>query len=561
MIGNRSSNFAGSLPEIAARKGSATALIVQGRSGARDTATSWRELCDLSGSTAAGLARAGVRRGDRVCLFVRPGAEWLALVYALLGLGAVPVLIDPGMGRAGVARSIARCAPRVFIGTRRAHALRLLAPASFRSVELCLSAGNGWVPGTPSLASLRAGADVTFAPIEVGDGDPAAILFTSGATGPAKGVPYTHGMLAAQRAALAGLYPFGKDEVDLACLPLFALYATSMEWTSVLPDLDFSRPGSADPARIVAAIQQHKVTNAFGSPAIWKRVAPWSVGHGEQLTSLRRLLIAGAPVAPRLVAACREILGPTGDVHTPYGATEALPIASISGREILESTRKFTESGKGVCVGRAAPGVELAVIALRDEPIARWDPGGRLAAGEQGEICVRGALVTAEYAFDPAATSEAKIPDPAGGFWHRMGDVGYLDGEGRLWFLGRKSHRIETAKGGLMPVGLEQVFDLSVHVLKSALVGLGPRGAERPVLVVQLHKGVLPRAVGLRERLAIDILRTALWHPACGVVEGVLFKDQLPVDVRHNAKIDRNALKRWAEANAAHLLPAARNPR
>lgn len=549
-----SANFAGALPEIAARRGESTALIVQGAPGRPDERTSWRALAARASATAHGLVEAGVRRGDRVCVFVQPGVEWLALIYALLWIGAVPVLIDPGMGRAGVARAVARIAPRVFIGVARAHLLRLLAPASFRSVELCCSAGAGGVPFTRSLAALARPAAGPFEPLAVGPDDPAAILFTSGSTGPAKGVPYTHGMLAAQRDSLSALYGFGRDEVDLACLPLFAFYATSLEWTSVLPDLDFSRPGTCDPARIVEAVRAHGVTNSFGSPAIWRRVAPWCAERGVKLESLRRLMIAGAPVSPRLIAACRALLGPAGDVHTPYGATEALPVASIAGAEVETSTRKLTESGKGVCVGRPAPGVELCVLPIRDEPIERFDPSAALPSGAIGELCVKGALVTAEYAFEPAHTALAKIPDPRGGFWHRMGDVGWVDDSGRLWYLGRKSQRLETARGTLLPDGLEGVFDLSEHVARCALVGIGPRGTERPVLVVQTA-APLPGRRALRERLATDILRTALWHPACAVVEGVLFREALPVDVRHNAKIDRGALKRWAEARARDVLP------
>ncbi|HVS19281.1 MAG TPA: fatty acid CoA ligase family protein [Planctomycetota bacterium] len=549
-----SANFAGALPAIALRRGDDVALIVQGSPGQDDERTSWRALAARASGLAHGLRERGVRRGDRVCVFVRPGVEWLALIYALLWLGAVPVLIDPGMGRPGVARCVARIAPRVFVGIPRAHLLRVLSPGSFRTVELCFAAGEGVVPLTRSLAALARPDAGPFEPLETAPDDPAAVLFTSGSTGPAKGVPYTHGMLAAQREALTELYAFGRDEVDLACLPLFALYATSLEWTSVLPDLDVSRPATCDPARIVAAIQAHGVTNSFGSPAIWRRVAPWCAARGVKLESVRRLMIAGASVPPRLIAACRDLLGPQGDVHTPYGATEALPVASISGAEVEDSTRKRTESGKGVCVGRPPSGVELCVLPIHDGPIERFDPAAVLAPDAVGELCVKGRLVTAEYAFEPAHTAAAKIPDPRGGFWHRMGDVGYVDEVGRVWFLGRKSQRLETARGTLLPDGLEGVFDLSEHVARSALVGIGPRGTERPVLVVE-PAAPLPRPRALRERLATEILRTALWHPACAVVEGVLFRDALPVDVRHNAKIDRGALKRWAEARAGELLP------
>jgi acyl-CoA synthetase (AMP-forming)/AMP-acid ligase II len=286
-------------------------------------------------------------------------------------------------------------------------------------------------------------------------------------------------------------------------------------------------------------------------------VAPWCREKGVKLESLRRLMIAGAPVPPRLVQACREVLGPDGEVHTPYGATEALPVADARGSELLGALRREAEGGRGVCVGRAAPGIRIALIRIGDEPIERWSEALRVGAGEAGEICVQGAHVTARYENEREATAAAKIPDPAGSFWHRMGDVGRLDESGNLWFLGRKAHRIETSKGVLMPVGLEQVFDLAEHVERTAVVGVGARGAERPLLVVQPKPGILPRSKVMRERLAIDILRVGLWHPACSVVEGVLFKPELPVDVRHNAKIDRAALKAWAERRSGQTLPSA----
>jgi acyl-CoA synthetase (AMP-forming)/AMP-acid ligase II len=550
-------NFAAGLPALAARSPDATALVVQGLGGARDERTSWRELADRTARMAHGLAAAGVKRGDRACVFLRPGRDWLALTYALLSIGAVPVLIDPGMGRRGLLRCIERCAPRVFIGIPRAHALRLIAPGSFKSVELAITAGSPRLWSGPLLERLLPDHADALAPAAVSADDEAAILFTSGATGPAKGVVYTHGMFAAQRSSLRELYGFRPGEVDLACLPLFALFAAHLEWTSVLPDLDVSRPATCDPARIAAAIREHGVTNTFGSPAIWRRVAPWCREKGVKLESLRRLMIAGAPVPPRLVQACREVLGPDGEVHTPYGATEALPVADARGSELLGALRREAEGGRGVCVGRAAPGIRIALIRIGDEPIERWSEALRVGAGEAGEICVQGAHVTARYENEREATAAAKIPDPAGSFWHRMGDVGRLDESGNLWFLGRKAHRIETSKGVLMPVGLEQVFDLAEHVERTAVVGVGARGAERPLLVVQPKPGILPRSKVMRERLAIDILRVGLWHPACSVVEGVLFKPELPVDVRHNAKIDRAALKAWAERRSGQTLPSA----
>lgn len=547
-------NFAADLIEIAARKPDAPALIVQGRgAGAADSRVSWKELCERSSAFAHGLVELGVARGDRVSVFVRPGRDWLALTYALLWMGAVPVLIDPGMGREGVARCIAAVTPRAFIGVPRAHLLRFAAPASFRSVELFVTAGGPRPWGGASLESLAKAGAQPFEPVDTGAGDAAAILFTSGSTGPAKGVLYTHGMFAAQLASLRELYDFRPGEVDLACLPLFALFAAGLEWTSVLPDMDVSLPATCDPSRIAAAINDHGVTNTFGSPAIWKRVAPWCDEHGVRLPSLRRLMIAGAPVPPRLVAACRALLDEGGEVHTPYGATEALPVASAAGADLCGELRERVERGEGMCVGRPAPGVEVRIVRIDDGPLERWSDELALADGEPGEICVRGPAVTREYALDEAATRLAKIPGDGGSAWHRMGDIGRLDADGRLWFLGRKSHRIESPQGLVMPVGLEAVFDQHELVEKSAVVGVGPRGEERAILIVVPKK--LPRAATLRERLAIEILRVGLWFPACKSVRGVLFRKHLPVDVRHNAKIDRVRLRDWASTRADEVYP------
>jgi acyl-CoA synthetase (AMP-forming)/AMP-acid ligase II len=285
------------------------------------------------------------------------------------------------------------------------------------------------------------------------------------------------------------------------------------------------------------ALEESGAGFAFASPAVWRRVVPWARARGARFTRLRRVTIAGAPVPPSLVLGVRALLAEGGEVHTPYGATEALPVSDVSGAE-LARLRTRVERGEGSCVGRPLPGVELALIAVQDGPLARWDDGLRVTPGEPGEVCVKGPMVTRRYHDDDAATAAAKIPD-GDGFWHRMGDVGRLDADGLLWFLGRKSHRLETEHGVLWPVPLENAFDTTRGVARTALVGVGPRGRERPVLVVESRaprRELLPR---LRARAAE--------LPGAGVVDGVLFHRAFPVDVRHNAKIRREDLKRWAE--------------
>jgi len=267
---------------------------------------------------------------------------------------------------------------------------------------------------------------------------------------------------------------------------------------------------------------------------------------GRRFTRLRLVTIAGAPVPPALVQALRELLPAGGEVHTPYGATEALPVSDITGGE-LATLREAIERGGGSCVGRAVPGVEVALVRVTDEPVERWDRSLLVARGEPGEICVRGPVVTRRYLDDARANALAKIADGTG-FWHRTGDVGRLDDEGRLWFLGRKSQRLETEHGVLYPVPLENAFDVTRGVARTALVGVGPRGAERPVLVVEgaeREHVLLPR---LRERSA----ELAARDPSgAGSIHDFLFHPHFPVDARHNAKIRREELKRWAERSLA----------
>ncbi len=518
-----------------------TRLAVQ--SPARDggASLSFEELEERCDRIAHGLVELGLEPGDRACLFVRPGPDLIAITHALFRTGVVPVLIDPGMGRRNLLACVERMAPKALIGIPRAHVARRLFPRAFRSVTTLVTVGRRVAWGGTTLDQMvrsNAGKGAFRARVESAS-DAAAILFTSGSTGPPKGVAYTHGMFLAQLDALGRLYSLEPGEVDVACFPLFALFDNALGMSAVFPDLDPSRPATCDPRVIFETIENARATFTFGSPAIWRRIAPWAKQHGRRFTSLRRLTIAGAPVPPWLVAELRALLPAGGDVHTPYGATEALPVASISGTEI-EALRARVEGGEGTCVGRPVASAEVALIEVRDEALESFDEALRVAPGELGEICVRGPMVTQVYEEDPSATRFAKMRR-GNELWHRMGDLGRLDREGRLWFYGRKAHRLETRQGLLPPVPLENVFNPTRGVHRTALVGVGVRGQELPYLVVEPEAGaseaeLLPRLEACRDRT-----------PEAACIQGFLMHRGFPVDVRHNAKIHREALKRWAE--------------
>ncbi len=517
-----------------------TALITpEGKAWRRTSFAQLERRIDLLSHA---LRRAGLVRGERVLVFVKPGPEWVALLFALMRTGAIPALIDPAMGRAGVLACVQRIAPRGFVGTTAACLLKLLFGEPFRSVEVTLTSGNLALGATP-LNKIVDEEEGAFEPAQTFSDDPAAILFTSGSTGPAKGVVYTHGMCVAQTAALRELYGMREGDVDVACFAPFALFGPALGLTTVLPRIDFSHPARAKPEEVVLALQAHNAVQCFGSPAIWRRVAPWCARNGVKLTGLERLMIAGAPVHPSMVEECRAML-PDGDVHTPYGATESLPVSSASGAEIL-AARERTASGAGNFVGRLAPNCEARVIAIRDEPIPLWRDELLVKPGELGELVVSGPQVTREYAFEPDHTAASKIRDGAC-TWHRMGDLVRMDEGGALWFQGRKSHRLETELGVFGPVAVENVFRSHAAIARCALVGLGERGREHPVLVVEPHTSAWPSSDAQRASLATQIRTAGASHPLGARVEHVLFQRALPVDVRHNAKIDRGALKRWA---------------
>jgi acyl-CoA synthetase (AMP-forming)/AMP-acid ligase II len=532
---------------------------------------SFARLDQDSGRIAAGLAAAGLEPGMRASVFVKPGVELIAITFGLLKLGAVPVLIDPGMGPKNVLACVEKMQPTAFIGIPAAHVLRRLMPRAFRTVKLDVVA-TGPMGGViamatraKSLAKLTRGVQ-PLAARETHRDDEAAILFTSGSTGPPKGVTYTHGMFEAQVRALRATYGIEPGEIDVACLPVFALFSPALGMTCVFPELNPSKPATCDPAKIVGAIQASGATTAFGSPAIWRRVVPHCIEHGIELPSLKRVLIAGAPVPMSLIEGFHQVLASHADVHTPYGATECLPVSSACGRDLVgPQIRERVEAGEGTCVGKPAAGIDLRIIRigkdkLEDETdtISTWSGDLEVAPGQRGEILVRGPVVTRNYKFEPGPTALAKIPvgvDQAGAregeVWHRIGDVAYFDDEGRIWFCGRKSHRLDTTLGTIMPVPVENVFNTSPAVFRSALVGVGKVGFEEQVLVVQPEPGHMPTTDGERSSLAQKLFDHVEPNPVTAGVVQILFKADFPVDVRHNAKIHRGELKTWATQTLA----------
>ena len=539
-------NIAAHLPEMARRQPDTPAIHIPAGSGRYHT-YSFKQLDQESDWIAHGLESIGIVRGVRTALMVTPGLEFFALTFALFKVGAVPIMIDPGIGMKNLKVCLAEAEPEAFIGIPKAHIARLLFGWGKKSLKVLLTVGSKLFWGGVSLKSLkrRVADGQSYPVVQTAAEETAAILFTSGSTGVPKGVVYTHGNFIAQVEALQQVYDIQPGEIDLPTFPLFALFAPALGMSSVVPVMDFTRPGSVDPKNIIDPIQHFNITTMFGSPALINRVGRYGEEHGVKLPSLKRAISAGAPVPAVVLQRFTKMLNEDVQIFTPYGATESLPVCSIGSHEILNDTRHATDAGQGVCVGRPAPGIKLEIIKTTDHPIDWWNDDFVLPDGEIGEIVVSGPQVTRRYFNRKESTDLAKISDPPNAlFYHRMGDLGYRDGQGRIWFCGRKAHRVICADRTLYTIPCEAIFNTHPSVFRSALVGIGNPGKMQPVMCVELEQGI---EKSQQPQILLELKLIGQQHELTRSIEQILFHPSFPVDIRHNAKIFREQLAVWAQ--------------
>jgi acyl-CoA synthetase (AMP-forming)/AMP-acid ligase II len=565
-VADRLERFAAAMPRAIA-VAEPTRRVADGRR--RYRTVTFGELAADVRTIAAGLSALGVRRGMRVALLVPPSIDFITLVFALLKSGAVQILIDPGMGKRNLLHCLAEAQPDGFVTIPFVQMLRAILKHRFPQAKLNVTVGRmpAWrgvtLEDVRRMGTLAGEVDTNPSQephCETAANDRAAIIFTSGSTGPPKGVLYRHGNFDRQVTEIRDAYDIAPGEIDLPCFPLFGLFNAAMGVTTILPRMNFSRPAAVNPRHIVEAIEQWNVTQSFASPAVWRQVGPFCQKNRLKLRSLQRVMSAGAPVSIDVLRSMTAVLDEDADMHTPYGATEALPVATISAKEVLRQTWRQTEQGHGVCVGGRFPGIEWRVIRITDGPIRSIDAAEELPRGEIGELIVRGDVVTTEYVTRTEANATAKIPDGSTQeacetgsavhpppFWHRMGDCGYLDDQDRFWFCGRISQRVETVSGPLYTIPVEAQFNRCPQVARSALVGIGPRGRQEPAIVLE-HAQDTP--FNRSAEMAAD---PVLGHMTemmrqTGVRHVLIYPRRFPVDVRHNAKIGRERLAGWAEA-------------
>ena len=505
----------------------------------------FKQFEERSNQFANKFTKAGIVPGMRVLLFVRPCLDFSIITFALFKIGAIPVLIDPGMGVKNLLTSIKQVKPEGMISIGLVHWIRRLRPAYFKSIKIKLSLQNVGF-STHSIYEGLENEDKSFPIYPAKDEDFSAILFTSGGTGIPKGVLYTHGILNAQTTALQKMFSLDETQSDLPGFPLFALFTLAMGMTSVVPDMDPTKPALCDPEKLVQNILDNQITFVAGSPSIWEKVGKYCLEKKIKLPSVKQVVMFGAPVRSSIHEMFQKILV-NGDTFTPYGATESLPISLISGSDILGVKSQQTNSGAGTCVGKAVPGIEIKIIKTSDIPESRLF---ELPNKDIGEIVVSGLQVTQGYFEMSAENLKSKIIEN-GKTWHRVGDIGYLDDDQNLWFLGRKTHRVVVNESTThYPIRVEAIFNQHSEIKRTALIQTLKNGIVSPALAIERFDGQKTMQSKFLDEL--NLLARSSQHTQ--MIQDFYLHPAFPVDVRHNIKIDRTKLSVWAQNQKNHSI-------
>jgi acyl-CoA synthetase (AMP-forming)/AMP-acid ligase II len=510
----------------------------------------YQQLADSTQRFASGLLAEGVTPNMTAALMTPPSADFFALAFAMLKVGVIPIILDPAIGLKKVGECFAESKPDIFIGNTLTHALRVVFGwgkdtikhnLTIESVKSKKLKSETLIPN-PQLPLTNYQLPITT---------PAAIIYTSGSTGIPKGVLFTHENLAAQLDMLVETFNISQDEIDLPAFPLYALIDALIGVTSVIPDISFPVPGKTDPEKVIDAIRKFGVTNMFASPVVLDILAKFQqhplagtqvVGF-QKLQSLKRIITAGAPATIQLQEDFRKLLNDETDLFGIYGATEVLPIAKVESREIFEVKEKSAK-GAGVCLGRPVNGAKVRIIQISESAIERWQDSLEVEPNVVGEITVQGGAVTESYIAREESNRLSKIHE-GGKIIHRMGDVGYFDEQGRLWYCGRKAHRVITNEDVLFTEQIEGIFNVHPLVYRTALVGVD----RKPVLWVELKQEVREN----KDKIRDELIELAKEHQQASKIKDFLFMKKFPTDVRHNSKIIREKLAK----RAAHKLSSS----
>lgn len=492
---------------------------------------SFKEVWLGSNLIAADLIQKGVGKSDRVLMMIKPSFEFVATVFALFQIGALPVFVDPGMPKKLLWKTLQNCKADILIGIPTVVLLfkmRILPQSNLRlkisSQQISRLIRHSMAQKLGPLVPLQ----------QVKLNEPAAILYTSGGTGLPKGVIYTQGIFLQQVGALESAFNFKAGQIELAGFPLFSMLTLLLGMKSVLPPMNTSKPAKAPAKKLIKAILSHQVETISGSPAIWLRVTETAIKEDIQLTCVKQVLMFGAPIRESWLKSCAKVF-PNAKIYTPYGATECLPVALIDHLTLLSKFEGSANKGKGTCIGLPVPGTHIKIIQpLPNTQTPKWAEVDELKPFEVGEILVHSTCVTPGYADNLSATKYSKIYDPQNKNWHRMGDMGYKDQDGYLWFCGRVSH----ALGHLYPIMSEGIFQKHPEVKRAALINLSKQAQRQvPAIAIELKRSFyLP---GMKAKILQELNSIRQSTLSLKSIQKIHICKSMPVDGRHNIKIDR----------------------
>ena len=548
MQNSKNANLCHHLIDAATNTPQALAVAVQKKKFNKLTyqEINFSQLNSYSDQIAYALNQHGLKSGDKAVLMVTPSIDFFALTFALFKAGIIPILVDPGMGIKNLKQCFIEAKPDIFIAIPKAHLARRLFGWGKETVKhnITVSGSSFWGSSLKRILK-KYKTEQTYPMVKLDARQMAAILFTSGSTGTPKGVVYSHAMFEAQISVLKNDYAIQNGECDLATFPLFSLFGPALGMASIVPDMDASKPITADPNNIFAAIEKYRCTNLFANPALIDLLGTAGLAQSLKLNTLKRVISAGAPATLPAIKCFTKLLNKDVQILNSYGATESLPISKIASEQLLQ-TEAVTDNGGGICVGLPVNGIEIAIIKVTEQLIIHWDEKLKLPDNEIGEIVVKGPQVSEAYFHREQATRQAKIYDNDA-IRHRMGDLGYLDESGKLWMCGRKAHLVDCTDKSLnktyYSIPCERIFNTHPAVKRSALVAVTKNDMTLPLICIELTDKAKTNSGNLFNELQLIADR----HQQTAGIREFFIHPNFPMDIRHNAKIFREKLAVWAQ--------------
>ena len=516
-------NIANHIRELAGSCGERQAIIIRNGKNFQGSpvfaSMTYGELDRRSDYLAWGLSAAGMRPGMKAVFIAKPSLELYALYLAAMKLGAVPVLIPQVLGWSYTLTCVMQCAPAAFIGTPGTFCMKVFFGRAFSTVDVNIMIGKFQLFGGLPSGKLK-GKDEAYPIYDFGDLETEALLFTTGSTGDAKGAILTNEMLEGQLGALEELCPKQGNAPDLSFLVPHTLLGLCLGRTMLIENAD------ANPQDIVETVASQAPEYAFASPATWTQLADFCKRHKCRLEGLKNAVLAGHPALTALhTELALSALDENADTIQTYGMAEALFVSAIKGLAMLEAKAESLPAnpGRGICLGRPAKGIQCRIISATD--------GSPLPADEAGEICLCGTGVATDYLNRPDESAMCKIEED-GRVWLRSGDIGFLDRDGLLWYLGRSAFVVETSGGILYPSGCEEIMNTFPGIRRSLLVGIGEKPAQIPVLIIEPEPDSYEKMADSRG----EILKYLGKFPQTAGIRHLLFRHEIPDDVPQNTQ-------------------------